>query len=54
MGGYYLLYMGVKSIKSGVNTLNSKEIIQKNEKNTEGKVKFYQLYGWFYDTNTQS
>ncbi|WP_338155454.1 LysE family translocator [Bartonella krasnovii] len=44
MGGCYLLYMGVKSIKSGINTLNSKEIIQNNEKNIEGKVKFLTSY----------
>ncbi|WP_026500894.1 LysE family translocator [Bartonella elizabethae] len=44
MGSCYLLYIGIKSIKSGINTLNSKEIIQKNEKNTEAKVKFLTSY----------
>ncbi|WP_273757085.1 LysE family translocator [Bartonella sp. MM73XJBT] len=44
MGGCYLLYMGVKSLKSGINNLNSREIISQNESNTKDEVKILTSY----------
>ncbi len=44
MGGCYLLYMGVKSLKSGINNLNSRAIMSQNKRNTMNTVKdFNQL-----------
>ncbi|PIT68981.1 LysE family translocator [Bartonella tribocorum] len=44
MGGCYLLYMGFKSIKSGIHSLNSKEKISTNEKSIVGKTKLFTSY----------
>lgn len=45
MGGCYLLYMGVKSLKSGINNLNSRAIMSQNEKsNTKDEVKVLTSY----------
>ncbi len=44
MGGSTLLYMGFKSIKSGIHSLNSKERISTNEKSAIGKTKLVTSY----------
>nr|WP_246067862.1 hypothetical protein [Bartonella saheliensis] len=36
--------MGVKSLKSGINNLNSREIISQNKSNTKGEVKILTSY----------
>nr|WP_273788539.1 LysE family translocator [Bartonella grahamii] len=44
MGGSTLLYMGFKSIKSGIHSLNSKERSSTNEKSAIGKTKLFTSY----------
>ncbi|WP_375665704.1 LysE family translocator [Bartonella sp. TT121SHDZB] len=44
MGSCYLLYMGFKSIKSGIHSLNSKEKISTNEKSIVGTTKLFTSY----------
>ncbi|WP_375616713.1 LysE family translocator [Bartonella sp. AP58NXGY] len=44
MGSCYLLYMGFKSIKSGIYSLNSKEKISTNEKSIVGTTKLFTSY----------
>ncbi|WP_375677504.1 LysE family translocator [Bartonella sp. AS69XJJH] len=44
MGSCYLLYMGFKSIKARIHSLNSKERISTNEKHAVGKTKLFTSY----------
>ncbi len=44
MGGSTLLYMGFKSIKSGIHSLNSKERSSTNKKSAIGKTKLFTSY----------
>ncbi|WP_375632583.1 LysE family translocator [Bartonella sp. AA74HLJMH] len=44
MGGSYLLYMGFKSIKSGIHSLNSKERSSTNEKHATSETKLLTSY----------
>ncbi|WP_455474328.1 LysE family translocator [Bartonella sp. B30(2025)] len=44
MGGCYLLYMGVKSFKSGINSLTLKNVTQQNDNNTKDKEKLLTSY----------
>ncbi|WP_455466958.1 LysE family translocator [Bartonella sp. B39] len=44
MGSCTLLYMGVKSLKSGINSLNSKGVISKNKKHDTSEIRLLTSY----------